>query len=312
MVTYPELLIPATVENLYLSSGTLVRVPKAEPRFLKWQGEFTEDTYGNKPLLDVDGEPMFAELAILRLFQKDGWDGVWVDTFRKRYRTAWGEKGIVKLPGDKLRLLKTINQRVGSGYGCFDVFCWKGDRVVFAESKRKLKDSIRETQLIWLEATIQSGLEPDYFLIVEWSFSGSLGKSDGAYTPRATQRRITLPKNLAAVEPEVIENSGIGAENSAEFSTSHEAREVFFDAYDTDAHGKFLKWRERNRRGYVISRRARNDAMLHRAYCGHFEHGDKSASLTRTMKVCSSDRQELEAWARENMDKKLKKCRSCM
>jgi hypothetical protein len=23
--------------------------------------------------------------------------------------------------------------------------------------------------------------------------------------------------------------------------------------------------------------------MLHRAHCGHFEHGDKSASLTRTM-----------------------------
>ena len=29
----------------------------------------------------------------------------------------------------------------------------------------------------------------------------------------------------------------------------------------------------------------------------------KSASLTRTIKVCSSDRRELEDWAREHMDK---------
>jgi hypothetical protein len=26
----------------------------------------------------VGGEPLFAELALLRIFQKDGWEGVWV------------------------------------------------------------------------------------------------------------------------------------------------------------------------------------------------------------------------------------------
>jgi|SRR5215211_532155 len=33
-----------------------------------------------------------------------------------------------------------------------------------------------------------------------------------------------------------------------------------------------LRWRERNRRGYVICRRSARDAMLHRTYRGHFEH----------------------------------------
>ncbi len=61
----------------------------------------------------------------------------------------------------------------------------------------------------------------------------------------------------------------------------------------------------------MISRRSRNDAMIHRAYCGHFEHGDKSASLTRTMKVCSRSKSKLEDWARENMRGGLKRCRSC-
>ena len=41
--------------------------------------------------------------------------------------------------------------------------------------------------------------------------------------------------------------------------------------------------------------------MLRRAYCGHFEHGDKSASLTRTMKKFSQNREDLEAWLREHM-----------
>jgi hypothetical protein len=39
-------------------------------------------------------------------------------------------------------------------------------------------------------------------------------------------------------------------------------------------------------------------AMLHWAYCGSFEHGNKGASLTRTMKACSKEKEELEGWAR--------------
>jgi hypothetical protein len=52
--------------------------------------------------------------------------------------------------------------------------------------------------------------------------------------------------------------------------------------------------------------------VTHRSCCGHFEHGDKSARLTRTMKVCSESKRELEEWARENIRVRLKRCRSCM
>jgi hypothetical protein len=88
--------------------------------------------------------------------------------------------------------------------------------------------------------------------------------------------------------------------------------EILFDAEDQNAHGKFLSWIERNQRGYVVSRRSRSAAMLHRSYCGHFKHGDESASLTRVMKACSTDKQELESWARENVEKRLKRCRDCL
>ena len=189
MAMYPEQLMPETVEDLHLPSGLNVQIPKAQPVFRLWSGEFTGDTYGNKPLIDVDGTPMFAELAILRLFQKDGWDGVWVDTFRKKYRTAWGEEGVVRLSGDRLQLLKAIHKRAGSASGCFDVYCWKDDVVVFAESKRRSKDEIRQTQLAWLEAAMSTGLDASAFLIVEWLSTGSSG---GNKAPRRTNtlRRI--------------------------------------------------------------------------------------------------------------------------
>ena len=171
MAMYPEQLMPEAVEDLHLPSGLDVQIPKAAPVFQLWSGEFTGDTYGNKPLIDVDGTPMFAELAILGLFQKDGWDGVWVDTFRKKYRTAWGDEGVVRLSGDRLQLLKSIHKRAGSTSGCFDVYCWKDDFVVFAESKRRSKDEIRQTQLAWLEAAMSTGLDdqrlPDRRVVVE-------------------------------------------------------------------------------------------------------------------------------------------------
>jgi hypothetical protein len=89
--------------------------------------------------------------------------------------------------------------------------------------------------------------------------------------------------------------------------------EVFADPLDPEAHDKFEKWRDRHLRGYVVSSRSKNNAMLHRADCGHlvFSPND-NVSLTAAPKYCSTDKRELENWARENMDKKLKRCRSCM
>jgi hypothetical protein len=73
---YPDLLVPTTIEIIELPSGVTVQIPKTEPTFDLWKGKPISDTYGNKIVLDCDGESVFAELAILRIFQKDGWQGV--------------------------------------------------------------------------------------------------------------------------------------------------------------------------------------------------------------------------------------------
>jgi hypothetical protein len=126
------------------------------------------------------------------------------------------------------------------------------------------------------------------------------GESKIPPTRRASESRSCDPEESSHLASEGVD------------SPHPEDPEIFFDAYDPEAHNKFLRWRERNSRGYVISRRSAGDAMLHRTYCGHFEHGDKSASLTRMMKVCSNNKGDLEGWARENLSARLKRCRSCM
>ena len=59
----PALLIPTTVERIRLPSGREKELPKATPLFTKWQGEFPWSTYGGKPILELQGEPLYAEFS---------------------------------------------------------------------------------------------------------------------------------------------------------------------------------------------------------------------------------------------------------
>ena len=169
MKVYPKILEPKDFEIIELMNGKEVLISVAQPHFKEWEGEPIEDSYGGKAILDFDGEPLFAELAILRAFQKENWNGVWMDTYGRKYRTDWINKSGVELPSDKILLLDKIYENLGSKKGCWDVFCWKDEKVIFAESKRFSKDGIRETQVKFFEAALNSGLTNESFLIVEWS-----------------------------------------------------------------------------------------------------------------------------------------------
>jgi hypothetical protein len=167
---YPIPLQPMAMESISISNGSTISIPKASPIFRRWRGTPLDDSYGGKTVLDVDGFPVFAELAILQYFQEAGWDGVWVDTYRGSYRVDY-QKGnqTVTLPDDQKSFLDRIYTAAGSTKGCWDVFCWREDEVIFAEAKRSGKDQIRPTQIHFLETALNLGLPVEALLLVEWS-----------------------------------------------------------------------------------------------------------------------------------------------
>jgi len=167
---FPKQLKPTAAESVELPSGKVVEIAKATPIFKPWTGKrfSRKQTYGGKAVLDFHGQPHFAELGILRIFERDGWQGVWVDTYSGKHRTRYWPKDEVELPKEKQSLLDSIYEAAGSPYGCFDVFCWKGRSYIFAESKKRGEDKIRDTQKRWFEAAIKCGVPMDSLLFVEW------------------------------------------------------------------------------------------------------------------------------------------------
>jgi hypothetical protein len=166
--------MPESAEPITLPSGRAVELPKAKPLFHAWRGAVPNDCYGSKPLLDLRGEMVFAELAILRLFELAGWQGRWIDSYRRKYRVGyWGDDTAKDLPLEQKALLDSIRARSEVRGGCFDVFCWCLGKIMFAEAKWKAHDRIRHSQRRWLEAALDVGIPVASFLIVEWGIQES-------------------------------------------------------------------------------------------------------------------------------------------
>ena len=175
-----------------------MRLPKTTPQFSAWNGPIPFDRYGGKAILDFCGEALFAELMILRLFEEEGWSGVWVDTYRHCFRRNPVTK--VAIPKERLRMFEQLQEAAGAKSGCFDVFVWKEEMTVFAESKCSGHDKMRPTQIRWLEATLRFGLPIGSFLIVELSPKGkpnTAGAVDGG-TPSLLHAESARP---AATDP---------------------------------------------------------------------------------------------------------------
>ncbi len=160
---------PTSFEETILPSGKLVRIPKQNLLFKKWHGKPIQNTYNNKAVINFDGEPLFAELAILRTFEKEGWNGVWVDSYRNKYWTELPEKEHpVRLPDKQQALIDSIKALTRKRGGCWDVFIWRDGEYRFVESKRTGKDTLRANQILWLEKSLDIGLKLENFLLLEW------------------------------------------------------------------------------------------------------------------------------------------------
>ncbi len=168
-----------------LASGqTLEPIPTFFVPLGHWKGPPFQHDFGKKSaaMVDVDGEHLFAELAIVRILAKSGWEGRWVSTYgagnTANFWTRWQDMGwsqpFEPLPPDPSRLFETLRMRNGgNAKGAWDVFAWKDGKYLFAECKRKSKDAVRGTQRDWLKAALDlqhEGLTAESFAFITWDY----------------------------------------------------------------------------------------------------------------------------------------------
>lgn len=175
-----------TLSTPFVVGDLTIEIPRCRILLDRWQGETIKHTFGNKPLIDVGGKPMFAELAIMQLFLDDGWEARWLESY------AHGQRNIVVLQEwadlpysqqtdspienrEIVAMLAAIAKENGGNFGgCWDVLAWKGDRLIFAETKRIKQDRINDNQRRWVAAALRYGLKPENFLVVEWDLKNWL------------------------------------------------------------------------------------------------------------------------------------------
>lgn len=179
-VMFANVLSPTLSEPFFIN----VEIPKCKITFDLWQGTPIANTFGGKPLIDVGGKPMFAELAIMHMFLQDGWEARWLESYGRGQRNIVCLSEWADLPYSQQTECPIANENImnmllgiaelngGNFNGCWDVLAWKGNRIIFAESKRSKRDKVRDTQTRWLDAALRYGLNPENFLVVEWEFGG--------------------------------------------------------------------------------------------------------------------------------------------
>jgi hypothetical protein len=190
-----ELRVPIT-----LPAGRMIHdVPGVFMRFPLWQGTPFADDFGKKTaaMVDLDGEHLFAELAILRLLEKDGWTGRWVNTYGGggevwKFLTEWKD---VPRADQRNRPIEDSEPRQLlariAGFnkprrykGCWDTFAWRGSEFAFAECKRtspKYKDVVSKEQEEWLRSALYVGdrrISEESFCFVQWDWQ----KADNGLT----------------------------------------------------------------------------------------------------------------------------------
>lgn len=146
---------------------------KKETAISLWLGSAVgaDPKFGNKPIVESDGEPAYPELAVVRLLGKNGLDAVWIDSYRGKFWERMSQEQT--LPDAAREAYARILQANGGKRGGFwDVMAWQGNEFVFIELKQntpECKDRISEKQRAWLQAAIRAGFDAGCFFVCEWS-----------------------------------------------------------------------------------------------------------------------------------------------
>jgi hypothetical protein len=116
---------------------------------------------------------MFPEIALLTLFRKTGWQGVWVDSIHRKYfdKMPTQSKGTSLGTYLNQQVARIMENNGKSRSGCWDLILWADRIVVFVEVMGiPSGDELRDTHVGWLGAALKSGMSSSQFIIVEWDY----------------------------------------------------------------------------------------------------------------------------------------------
>jgi hypothetical protein len=134
--------------------------------------------YSAKPLVLVEKQVAFPEIAILALFRKMGWEGAWVDTPHHKFfdKMPNQSKGMSLVAHAAQAISRIAAYNENSRAGCWDLVLWSERSVAFAavvgtSSRGGVPTApIGDARTRWLAAAVKSGLTPAQFVVVEWDY----------------------------------------------------------------------------------------------------------------------------------------------
>jgi hypothetical protein len=192
--TRVELRLPIT-----LPAGRMIHdVAGVFMRFPRWTGAPFMDDFGRKSaaMIELNGEHLLAELAILRLLEADGWSGRWVSTYGgggevSKYLTEWKDVPRAEQrnrPIEESEPRQLLARIAGFNKprrykGCWGTYAWRDSEFAFIESKRKpakQTDIIGKDQEEWLRSALYIGdqwVTEHSFCVVQWDYEPEGGSS---------------------------------------------------------------------------------------------------------------------------------------
>lgn len=130
-----------------------------------------DPAWAAKPQVLLGGRALFPEIALLALFQRAGWKGVWVDPVHRR--TYDKMPNVSKGAGLDTRVASVLARvnaaAAGRRAASWDLVLWDGREVLFVDVLSGPSTvPPGHARIAWLDAALSTGLSPGQFLIVAW------------------------------------------------------------------------------------------------------------------------------------------------
>jgi hypothetical protein len=173
-VTFPEELVGGEEMECLLSTGRQVQIRTFRAGFRPCAERPTislDKAYSARPLVLVDKQATFPEIALLGLFRKNGWQGAWVDQHHHKYfdKMPNQSKGISLSTYVNQVVTRIAESNDRSRVGCWDLILWEERAVLFvAVVGADAPDGIGEARTRWLAAALHAGMSSNQFIVVEW------------------------------------------------------------------------------------------------------------------------------------------------